>query len=173
MSKFRLDFNDKLLEQAVRGGILAGMRISAEGLKGDAKAQAPVDTGRLRASISSEVNESTYNAKVGTNVEYAEAVEFGTSKSVVIVPKRAKVLSWIPKHSGTADFAKRGGGTTNKKYWTLRNGTNTLNKGDARVFAKRVVIPPRRARPFLMPALEKWNGKYVNVIASEIKRRIT
>ena len=44
----------------------------------DAKINAPVDTGRLRASITHKVEE-TY-AEVGTNVEYAKSVEFGTSK---------------------------------------------------------------------------------------------
>lgn len=37
----------------------------------------PVDTGRLRASISHEVDDRT--AVIGTNVEYAPFVELGTS----------------------------------------------------------------------------------------------
>ena len=41
-----------------------------------AKEDCPVDTGRLRASITSEV--SGDEGKVGTNVEYAADVEFGT-----------------------------------------------------------------------------------------------
>lgn len=43
-----------------------------------AKENAPVDTGRLRASITSEV--SGMEGKVRTNVEYASYVEHGTSK---------------------------------------------------------------------------------------------
>ena len=43
-----------------------------------AKEDCPVDTGRLRASITSEV--SGLEGKVGTNVEYAGFVEYGTSK---------------------------------------------------------------------------------------------
>lgn len=49
----------------------------------DAKLNSPVDTGRLRASISN-TNEGfgTDNPSVmiGTNTQYAAAVEFGTSK---------------------------------------------------------------------------------------------
>ena len=44
----------------------------------DAKLNAPVDTGRLRTSITHKVEE-TY-AEVGTNVEYAKSIEFGTSR---------------------------------------------------------------------------------------------
>jgi len=49
----------------------------------DAKINAPVDTGRLRASISHVENgfgSNNPSVEVGTNVEYAPAVEFGTSK---------------------------------------------------------------------------------------------
>jgi HK97 gp10 family phage protein len=49
----------------------------------DAKINAPVDTGRLRSSITSRIAENdgtTIAAEVGTNVQYAQAVEFGTSR---------------------------------------------------------------------------------------------
>lgn len=43
----------------------------------DAKKKCPVDTGRLRGSITTNII-STYSGEVGTNVEYAEYVEYGT-----------------------------------------------------------------------------------------------
>ena len=43
-----------------------------------AKEKAPVDTGRLRNSISHQVDDET--VYVGTNVEYAPYLEFGTGK---------------------------------------------------------------------------------------------
>ncbi|MFC6825669.1 HK97 gp10 family phage protein [Halopelagius fulvigenes] len=46
----------------------------------EAKKRAPVDTGTLRASIGHVVNaigEGYFEAIIGTNVEYAPAVEFG------------------------------------------------------------------------------------------------
>lgn len=43
-----------------------------------AKLNAPVDTGRLRSSITHAIDES--NAYIGTNVEYAKYVELGTTK---------------------------------------------------------------------------------------------
>lgn len=45
-------------------------------LESEAKKRAPVDTGRLRSSIISIIEDLT--GTVGTNVEYAEFVEFGT-----------------------------------------------------------------------------------------------
>ena len=47
-------------------------------LEKNAKQNCPVDTGKLRASITTEVG--NLEAEVGTNVEYALYVEFGTSK---------------------------------------------------------------------------------------------
>lgn len=47
-------------------------------IEGDAKNLCPVDTGRLRASIDSSFPQD-YQAVVGTNVEYAEAIENGGS----------------------------------------------------------------------------------------------
>lgn len=66
--------------------VLAALHESAEralekcGLtaEGYAKKAAPVDTGNLRNSISHKVQKDTMY--VGTNVEYAPYVEFGTGK---------------------------------------------------------------------------------------------
>ena len=43
---------------------------------------APVDTGRLKNSISSAVVESENCVYIGTNVEYAPYQEFGTSRGI-------------------------------------------------------------------------------------------
>ena len=47
-------------------------------VEGDAKKGTPVLTGRLRSSITHEVKDLT--GKVGTNVDYAPHVEYGTTK---------------------------------------------------------------------------------------------
>lgn len=65
--------------EALRKGIgRACARIQA-----DAKQNCVVDTGRLRASIVTEVHTegNTVVGTVGTNVEYAPYVEFGTGKN--------------------------------------------------------------------------------------------
>lgn len=64
-----------LIEAALEKGLEA-CGIQAESY---AKALAPVDTGRLRNSISHAVDGDT--AYIGTNVEYAPYQELGTSKT--------------------------------------------------------------------------------------------
>lgn len=51
----------------------AGMKIQA-----DAKKNAPVDTGRLKNSITTETYNGGFTVEVGTNVEYAIFAEYGT-----------------------------------------------------------------------------------------------
>lgn len=63
---------DRIIKDFSRRLMLAGAFVQT-----DAKLRCPVDTGRLRASIS--VKEiSDLHVRVGTNVEYAPFVELGT-----------------------------------------------------------------------------------------------
>lgn len=62
------------LERANRRGLKA----VAMSLEGYAKSGTPVDTGRLKGSINHRTTEDS--AIVGTNVEYSEYVEYGTSR---------------------------------------------------------------------------------------------
>lgn len=66
-------FKGKLAQDVSNGVQNMGIRYQALVMKAT-----PVDTGRLRASITSE-NHGMHTA-VGTNVEYASFVEYGTSK---------------------------------------------------------------------------------------------
>lgn len=94
-----------------------------------AKQLCPVDTGRLRSSITTEVAISGGGipvVRVGTNVDYAEAVHEGT-RPHVIVPRNASVLR----------FPSRGG---------------------AIVFTRRVNHPGTRGVPFLRNALDAARG---------------
>lgn len=71
--------NSGMRQQVIRkAGMTAGMVI-----EGRTKVKAPVRTGALRNSYNTTVVESTENTikvEVATNIEYAEAVEFGTSR---------------------------------------------------------------------------------------------
>lgn len=55
-----------------------GIEKACQMVENTAKENCPVDTGVLRGSITHEVKDG--QGTVGTNVEYAEYVEFGTSK---------------------------------------------------------------------------------------------
>jgi len=74
----------------------------------EAKDRAPVDTGRLRASITTDLIEKRGipMVKVGTNVEYAPYVEFGTDPHV-ITPDSKEALQWNDPETGEPVFAKR------------------------------------------------------------------
>lgn len=49
-------------------------------IEADAKRNTPVDTGRLRASIDTDLEPKKIQAEVGTDVEYSDIVELGSSK---------------------------------------------------------------------------------------------
>ena len=75
-------------------------------LERNAKQKCPVDTGKLRASITTEVG--NLEAEVGTNVEYAPYVEFGTSEQSAqpfMRPALDKAITQLNK-----DMAKTLGG---------------------------------------------------------------
>lgn len=65
-------------QEDVLEGLQQDIEKAALTLEKNAKQNCPVDTGKLRASITTEVG--NLEAEVGTNVEYALYVEFGTSK---------------------------------------------------------------------------------------------
>ena len=92
---------------------------------------------------------------VGTNVEYAAAIEFGYPAQT-ITPKNGKFLSWLPKAEGEAwfDFGKS---WKLKKYYKDKTGSITLEKQN-RVFAKKVNHPGFAGDSFLY-----WALKHVNV----------
>jgi len=64
-------------------------------VQNEARRRAPVDTGRLRSSIVSRAEGSgrSLGYVVGSNVNYAAAVEFGTAPHV-IKPKYKQALYW-------------------------------------------------------------------------------
>ncbi|MEU4106323.1 HK97 gp10 family phage protein [Streptomyces tanashiensis] len=121
MARIRLD--RAALNRTFRATSRSEGEIAARQVVARAKVLAPVDTGRLRASIRVE-RRSTFGLRqrwtVGSDVEYAPMVNDGT-RPHIIRPRRAKALKF-----------KVGGRT---------------------VYAKVVHHPGTRARPFLDRAL--------------------
>lgn len=62
--------------EAMRKQVLLGLSAVGQEVEGYAKDECPVDTGRLRNSITNQVVDSEQAVYVGTNVEYAPYVEF-------------------------------------------------------------------------------------------------
>lgn len=123
MARVRLD--RAALNRTMRGASRRELEIAARQVMNRAKVLAPVDTGRLRASIRIESRRTfTFRSvyTVGSDVSYAPMVHDGT-RPHVIRPKRAQALRF------------RVGGRI--------------------VYAKVVNHPGTRARPFLDRALRE------------------
>lgn len=76
MDNFRIESHLPEVQDAVEDAITKALEEIGLTAEGYAKKKCPVDTGRLRNSISHTSTEDT--AYVGTNVEYAVYVEMGT-----------------------------------------------------------------------------------------------
>lgn len=82
--------------------MLAAIRTATLLVQRDAKRLAPVDTGRLRASITPSVSQygETIEGVVGSNVTYAPYMELGTRPHW---PPPGALAVWARRH-GTSEF---------------------------------------------------------------------
>jgi hypothetical protein len=105
-----------------QGPAVRALRRASAQVESEAKRRCPVDTGRLRASIHTELftRGGDWIAKVGTNVHYGRYVEQGTGlygpRHRVIRPVRARVLRWVPRGSNKAVFARSVRGVRPRPY---------------------------------------------------------
>ena len=76
------------------------------GLKGESllKQKTPVDTGRLRSSVSHTVDTDAMGVRIGSNVKYAPFI-IGDAPPFIIQPKAAKALRFVV--DGQVVFTKR------------------------------------------------------------------
>lgn len=70
--------NREAIANAIDRALVAALEEIGLVAEGYAKRACPVDTGRLRNSITHIVDEGTRHVVIGTNVEYAPYVELGT-----------------------------------------------------------------------------------------------
>jgi len=131
--------------QMVMGPIRSFLQKSGFTVEGQAKENAPVDTGRLRSSITSRVAE--HQVFIGSNVEYAPYVEFGTDPHF---PPLDAMQPWARRHGFPA------------------------GRSGAFLVAQAIARRGTRARAFLKPALESSAGAikgFLGAAAREIERR--
>lgn len=72
--------NREAIADAIDRALVAALEETGLVAEGYAKRACPVDTGRLRSSITHIVDEGTRHVIIGTNVEYAPYVELGTRR---------------------------------------------------------------------------------------------
>lgn len=79
MDNFRIESHLPEVQDAVEDAVTKALEEIGLTAEGYAKKKCPVDTGRLRNSISHAAKEQT--VYIGTNVEYAVYVEMGTKNT--------------------------------------------------------------------------------------------
>ena len=72
--------NAAQVEAALNSAIAKALTMIGQQAEGYAKAICPVDTGRLRNSITNAIDTEANAVFIGTNVEYGPYVELGTSR---------------------------------------------------------------------------------------------
>lgn len=74
--------SERMWQERVVNLTLMEVEQAALRIERDAKLLVPVDTGKLRGSLSTTISKTmtTIDAEIGTDVEYGPAVEFGTSR---------------------------------------------------------------------------------------------
>ena len=92
-------WDDRKLRQAIDVRIRNNMERAVLMVENDAKRFVAVDTGRLRSSITHEIEVTKNEVRgiVGTNVDYAIAQEYGTSKQSGTPYLRPALKKNIPK----------------------------------------------------------------------------
>lgn len=115
-----LNFLNKL-ENRFTSQILEVLKDTALEAERIAKQKAPVETGTLRRSITTKIDESSLTAFVGTNLLYALPLE----KGAVIKPKSAKKL-WIPVGKQTRKLVEMHGSVKAFVQFVLSKGGKVI-----------------------------------------------
>lgn len=160
-----------VLEELVRGALL---------IEGAAKRKAPVDMGRLRASITHsdlEREGTTLALRIGTNASYAKFVEFGTGPAGAASPLSESAREAMSE-LGYEHGAHGGWPPADELLaWALRkSGLRQAAHDDPEglVFALQRAIRRRGtpAQPFLFPAFEEHRGPIMKNLETAFVRAL-
>lgn len=151
--------NGKLqnLKAKVENGAKNGLLLAGNLIAQRATRKAPIDTGRLKRSItrSNPKKEGTrWTITIGTNVEYARAQEFGSGLHATRGPKKKIKIS--PKRKKALAF----------KWPNAPSGLEPSKSGK-HVFLS-VMHPGVKPQPYLRPALEESREDATKIIGNAI-----
>jgi len=133
-------------------------------VQSEAKYLAPVNFGRLRASITTQrATASALEAVTYVNVDYAPYVEFGTKKHVEIPAGLESYASQF-KGSGDGGFDKL---LEDIEDWCRKKG---IEQSAAYPIALKIAREGIEAQPFLFPAWEKERPKLMNSLEKLLTR---
>ncbi len=120
-------------------------------IEGEARRNCVVDTGTLRRSITRTIpylNAGKWQIDIGTNVEYAPFVEFGTGMAGMTGATKGNMIYDSAREAMTQMGYIYGAGK------------------------KRPNSPGMAARPFLFPAFEKYKDRIPELIMEAVVKRI-
>lgn len=100
--------NSELIKQATDEAIAQALEAIGFQAEGYAKLLCPVDTGRLRDSITHETSPEDHSVTIGTNVEYAAYVELGTRRTRSQPYLRPAIEDHIDEYQSMAESFLRG-----------------------------------------------------------------
>jgi len=144
--------------------MLMAMRTATLLVQRSAKTNAPVNTGRLRASIVPSVMQhgDVIEGVVGSNVEYAPYMEFGTKPHW---PPLAPIMRWV--------HLKRLAGTYSIKTRRRTGGASRQRSQDyivAKWIQKSIAKKGTKARKFLEKAFEQNLPRITQMFDITIRR---
>lgn len=135
----------------------------------EAKRLAPVNEGRLREGISDET--SNLRVRVGSDVDYAPYLEFGT-KGFAAAYVGSLPADW---QSFANEYKGEKGGTfadmlRSIKDWVRLKGIATGKDVDQAAYriAKSILIKGIRPHPFLFPAFEHQKEKLIKNLINQL-----
>lgn len=133
--------------------------LSSMNIENQAKRAAPVDTGALRASITTKIFDRGLRAITGSNKKYAPFREFGTGKQTNVPSGFGSVASQF-KGSGKSPppRALRG--------WAKRHGMEGLEF----VLARHIGREGTKPQPFLIPAFKNEKPRFEQNIKNILRR---
>jgi len=135
---------------------------SALRIQSGAKTRCPVDTGRLRGSYRAYFYDDGMAAEVGSDVQYAQFVEFGTG--------RAGAASGVTPAEGytygTGNFFPPPGALAG---WARRHGMPGAEYAIARAISRRGGNP---AKPHLYPAFEEERVQFVPKLEAALNQAL-
>lgn len=142
----------RIADPAVFQPLTRRMEMAAITIENAAKTNAPVDTGRLRASITHQVTSDVdyVEARIGPNVTYGAYMEYGTGR-LTDFPGGGKGSHWPP---GAA-----------LDVWASRHGFASGYQV-ARIIGKRGGLAPRR---YLRNALRDNLAKIIELIGRTVQ----
>lgn len=101
--------NSDLIEQATNEAIVKALEAMGLQAEGYAKMKCPVDTGNLRNSITHETDDNEMVERIGTNVEYAPYVEYGTQKTIAQPFLEPAIMNHVDEYRAIVEnFLKNG-----------------------------------------------------------------